>query len=77
MDNVQNLSHNCDHILSSGSFTQLNKVKCLLQLLGLKDSNTLVTLQTSDRSSHLENVSPGQFLVVADPVQLAALQVCK
>lgn len=51
------------------------KVNCLgSNLLGLKDTNTLVTLQTSDRSSHLENVSAGQFLVVADPVQLAALQ---
>jgi len=43
---------------------------CLLQLLGLKGSNTLVGLQTSDTSSQ------GQFLVVADPAQLAALEVC-
>ncbi|PNF37117.1 Zinc finger protein 76 [Cryptotermes secundus] len=43
-------------------------------LLGLKDGNTLVALQTSDRSSQLDNVSEGQFLVVADPAQLAALE---
>lgn len=47
-----------------------------LQLLGLKDGNTLVALQTSDGSCPLENVSSGQFLVVADPAQLAALEVC-
>jgi hypothetical protein len=49
---------------------------CHLQLLGLKDGNTLVALQTSDSSSQLENMSSGQFLVVADPAQLAALEVC-
>jgi hypothetical protein len=49
---------------------------CFLQLLGLKDGNTLVALQTSDRSSQLDSVSQGQFLVVADPTQLAALEVC-
>ncbi|KDR21671.1 zinc finger protein 76-like [Zootermopsis nevadensis] len=43
-------------------------------LLGLKDGNTLVALQTSDGSCPLENVSSGQFLVVADPAQLAALE---
>jgi len=26
MDNVQNLSHSCDHVPSSGSFRQLNKI---------------------------------------------------
>jgi hypothetical protein len=49
---------------------------CCLQFLGLKDGNTLVALQTSDSSSQLEDVSSGQFLVVADPAQLAALEVC-
>ncbi|KAJ4427724.1 hypothetical protein ANN_25376, partial [Periplaneta americana] len=43
-------------------------------LLGLKDGNTLVALQTSDSSTQLENVQEGQFLVVTDSSQLAALQ---
>ncbi|XP_067008923.1 zinc finger protein 143 [Anabrus simplex] len=46
-------------------------------LLGIsKDGNTLVALEAADGSSHLETLqnTQGQFLVVADSVQLAALE---
>ncbi|PSN33794.1 hypothetical protein C0J52_19500 [Blattella germanica] len=59
---------------SSGTGSNKRLKTISSNFLGLKDGNTLVALQTSDSSNQLENVSQGQFLVVADPSHFASLE---